>query len=264
MKNIMKNILIAFLLLFSINASALQESTPLATDARIREVSYSPDEVFKFTAHYKIQSSIEFEQGEDIRTISVGDSDGWQIVPSGNRIFLKPVELDADTNMTVVTNQRVYHFEIYAREQLSMGDDDMVFVMRFVYGGEKNYSFEDENSTAVPNHEIEDNPSKYNFAYTISGSDNIAPIRIFDDGEFTFFQFKDINADLPAFFKVDSERREAIINYRTVGDYVVVERVSPMFTLRHGRDVVCVFNEARPLKLLPNVETAKEEDESWF
>lgn len=260
----MKYILTAILFLVSISAHALQESLPLATDARIRQVSYSPDDVFSFTAHYKIQSSIEFASGEDIRTISVGDSDGWQIVPSGNRIFLKPVELDADTNMTVVTSERVYHFEIYAREQLDINDDEMVFVLRFAYPGEKNYSFDEDNSTAVPTHEIEDNPSQYNFAYTISGSDRIAPIRIFDDGEFTFFQFRDINADLPAFFKVDSERREAIINYRTVGDYVVVERVSSMFTLRHGRDIVCVFNEKMPLTLLPNTETAKEEDESWF
>lgn len=85
----------------------------------------------------------------------------------------------------------------------------------------------------------------------------------FDDGEFTYFQFKDINASLPAFFKVDSERRESIINYRTVGDYVVVERVAQMFTLRNGNDVVCVFNDANPLTLLPNVETAEEED-SWL
>lgn len=261
----MKYILIALLFTFATTAQALQEPVALASDSRIRKISYSPDEVFKFTAHYKIQSSIEFEAGENIRTISVGDSDGWQIVPSGNRIFLKPVELDADTNMTVVTDQRVYHFEIYARESLDLSDDEMIFVMRFSYPSDQSYSQQEENNsiTNIPTHDIEDNPQKYNFSYTISGSDSIAPIRIFDDGEFTFFEFKDINADLPAFFKVDSERRESIINYRTVGNYIVVERVSSMYTLRNGLDIVCVFNEARPLTLLPNIETAKEED-SWF
>ena len=261
----MKYILLAFLLTISSAASALQESIPLAADPRIQAVPYNPNEVFKFTAHYKIQSSIEFASDEDIKTISVGDSDAWQIVPSGNRIFLKPVELDADTNMTVITNKHVYQFELYGREPLDMHDKEMVFVMRFEYPGEDNISIDELNSdNSVPTSEITDNPGKYNFNYTISGSDNIAPIRIFDDGEFTYFQFQDINADLPAFFKVDTERREAIINYRTVGDYVVVERVSSMFTLRHGHDVVCVFNQSRPLKLRPNVDTAKEEDESWF
>ena len=260
----MKYILLAIFLLSSQAAFALQEAIPLATDPRIQEIPYNKDEVFKFTAHYKIQSSIEFSEGEDVKTISVGDSEGWQIVPAGNRMFLKPIELNADTNMTVITNQRIYHFELYGREPLGLHDKEMAFVMRFVYPGEENLLLDEFSDNSVPTNEIADNPGKYNFNYSISGSDTIAPIRIFDDGEFTFFQFKDINADLPAFFKVDSERREAIINYRTVGDYVVVERVSSMFTLRHGRDVVCVFNEARPLTLLPNVETAKEEDESWF
>ncbi len=260
----MKHLIFAFFLMISVPALALQESLPLASDSRLRSVPYSPDEVYKFTAHYKIQSSIEFEEGEQIRTVSVGDSIGWQIVPSRNRIFIKPAELDADTNMTVVTDRRVYHFELYAQEPLGMRDDEMIFVMRFSYPGEQNISFGDINDNSVPTHEIEDNPQNYNFSYSISGSERIAPIRIFDDGEFTFFQFRDVNADLPAFFKVDSERREAIVNYRVVGDYIVVERVDSMFTLRHGSDVVCVFNEVRPLKLRPNVETAKEEDEAWF
>lgn len=260
----MKHLLIAFFLIISSPALALQEPIPLASDSRLRTVPYSPDDVYKFVAHYKIQSSIEFEDGESIKTISVGDSEAWQIVPSSNRIFIKPVELEADTNMTVVTSSRVYHFELYAREPLAMSDDEMVFVMRFSYGNDEEISLDEFNSNAVPSHEIEDNPSKYNFSYTISGDNRIAPIRIFDDGEFTFFQFNDINADLPAFFKVDSERREAIINYRIVDDYVVVERVSSMYTLRHGPDIVCVFNEARPLTLRQGVETAKEEEESWF
>jgi type IV secretion system protein VirB9 len=102
---------------------------------------------------------------------------------------------------------------------------------------------------------------KYNQRYKISGTQRISPIRIFDDGEFTYFQFKDINADIPAFFRVDSEGKEAIVNYRTVGDYVVVERVTSQFTLRDGRDIVCVFNEASPLELVPKDERS---DANWF
>ena len=90
-------------------------------------------------------------------------------------------------------------------------------------------------------------PEKYNFNYTISGSEIVEPLRVFDDGEFTFFQFRDVNADVPAFFLVDSRGEEELINYRVSGEYIVIERVSSVFTLRHGKDVVCVFNEAKPL-----------------
>ena len=36
---------------------------------------------------------------------------------------------------------------------------------------------------------------KYNFNYTISGDDSIAPIKVFDDGVFTYFEFKDKNGN---------------------------------------------------------------------
>lgn len=243
---------------FPVAASALQESSSLSTDYRIREVPYDKNEVYKFIAHYRFQSSIEFEEGEDIRTISVGDSAAWQIIPSGNRIFLKPTDENPNTNMTIVTNRRIYYFELYGEIAKDVKNKDLTFAMRFIYPGE--LSVQSFNSAEqVPGQDIIDNPEKYNFNYSISGTSRISPIRIFDDGEFTYFQFKDINADLPAFFKVDSEAREAIINFRTVGDYVVVERVTSQFTLRHGPDIVCVFNEASPLQLLPEVRKAIEE-----
>ena len=62
-----------------------------------------------------------------------------------------------------------------------------------------------------------------------------------------------------AFFLVDSMGNESIINFRARGPYIVVERVAPRFTLRHGNSVVCVFgNEAMTLK-----KPAKKSS-SWF
>jgi len=97
---------------------------------------------------------------------------------------------------------------------------------------------------SVPSFEPGSDVSRYNFSYTIAGSEDVAPIRIFDDGEFTYFEFRDKNAEVPAFYNVDAKGNEALINYRTRGDYIVVERVARRFTLRHGIDIVCVFNEA--------------------
>ena len=250
-------LLIAFITALAIPSYsiALQESIPLSTDNRIRIVPYNPNEVYKFMGHFGYQSSIEFGDDEDIKTVSIGDSVAWQVVPTGSRLFIKPIEQDPETNMTVVTSKHVYHFELHGKLANDIDDSDMIFVFRFSYPGDTDVSFIDKNKVNTP--EIALHPEKYNQRYTISGSDAIAPIRIFDDGEFTYFQFKDINADLPAFFKVDSEGKEAIINFRTVGDYIVVERVAGMFTLRHGKDIVCVFNEAAPLKLLPKEERDK-------
>lgn len=227
------------------DANATSDSRSLPVDHRVRVITYQPDQVFKMDGHYRYQSAIEFEKDEEIKTISMGDSTSWMINPSGNRLFLKPVEQDATTNMTLITNKRVYLFELHAREAGDIDDANMVFIMRFIYndksGGIGSHAYLD----SVPEPDFENEPGKYNASYTISGSDEIAPLRIFDDGEFTFFQFADKNAEVPAFYWVDDDNSEAMINYRTRGDYIVVERVSARFTLRHGNDVVCVFNEKK-------------------
>lgn len=229
-------------------ASATIESIPLAVDKRIRTVLYNPHAVFKFVGHYGFQSSIEFDKDEVVETISLGDSVAWQITPQGHRIFLKPVELDADTNMTVITDQRTYHFELYARNTEDMRDDEMIFVVRFVYPKTKATTSSQSRRIESFLPDFKENPSRFNFNYTLSGPRNISPIRIFDDSEFTYFEFPATTAqDLPAVFMVGPEQNESLVNFRMRNNFLIVERVAQRFTLRHGSDVVCVYNE----KLLP-------------
>jgi type IV secretion system protein VirB9 len=228
---------------YSGHASALTDSQPIQVDHRVRFVMYQPDQVYRFTGHYRYQSAIEFAANEEIKTISMGDSTAWMLNPSGNRLFLKPLEQDATTNMTVITSERTYLFELHARETDDIQDKDMVFIMRFNYPDGDMAQTVSRYLDNVPSPGIDGDLSKYNFNYTIAGSEEVAPIRIFDDGEFTYFQFRDKNAEVPAFYTVDKLGNEAIINYRTRGDYIVVERVTSRMTLRHGIDIVCVFNE---------------------
>lgn len=226
------------------DAYALREAHPIEIDHRVRVILYQPDEVFKFIGHYGYQSSIEFGDDEEIVTISMGDSTAWMLNPSGNRLFLKPLEQDATTNMTLITTKRIYLFELHASETDDINDKNMVFIMRFIYPDTDAGKTVSQYLDSVPMPDVDNEPGKYNFNYTLSGSDEIAPIRIFDDGEFTFFEFRDKNAEVPAFFLVDKEGNEELINYRTRGDYIVVERVHGKFTLRHGNEIVCVFNES--------------------
>ena len=224
---------------------------PLGGENRIKIINYMPNTVYKFVGHYEYQSIIEFAQDEVIDTISMGTPSPWQLVPAGNRIFLKPVEENATTNMTVITNKRIYFFEMHAQEAVGIDDKALNFIVQFVYpehykskGAVK--TFETANSSAPDL----TNPKIYNFEYTISGNAyEIEPIRVFDDGEFTYFKFRDINAEIPAIFWVDARGRESLINYRINDDYVVVERVTDKFTLRHGEDVICVFNEKLERKI---------------
>lgn len=232
-----------------ISVHALQEPRPIATDSRIRTVRYSPNEVYQFIGHYGYQSAIEFETDEKIQTVSIGDSIAWMVNPSGNRLFLKPIDQNALTNMTVITDKRSYLFELHAEETQDIRDKEMVFVMRFIYPQSDAGAVDFAQFEPFP--DIDKEPEKYNFNYTIRGSSVIEPIRIFDDGQFTYFEFRDKNADIPAFFRVDSAGQEEMINFRKRGDYIVVERVASRFTLRRGPDILCVYNERMPMTPIP-------------
>jgi len=247
MKMSMKKIafFILFLSLYTTGYATISP-TPIATDPRIKTILYSPNEIIKYTGYYNFQSSLLFAEDEQIGTISLGFSGAWQMNPVGNRLFLKPVEQDATTNMTLITNKHTYFFELHAAEAKDISDKDISFEIRILYPSDETSGAAFHSLDRVP--DLKDGDlNKYNLRYTVSGSDEITPVRIFDDGEFTYFQFKDINGEIPAFFLVNKEGDESIINYRTRGPYIVVERVAARYTLRQGKKVVCVFNEAMAL-----------------
>ncbi len=241
----MLRVLVALSLMITMNfAHAGGIARPIGGESRIKIINYTPNTVFKFTGHYEYQSIIEFALDEEIDTISMGTPTPWQMVPAGNRIFIKPVEENATTNMTVITNKRMYFFEMHAEEATGVQDENLNFVMKFVYPEQYNLgagTVTQVNTRSGPNLS---KPELYNFEYTISGKvSEIEPLQVFDDGEFTYLKFRDVNSELPAIFAVDPYGNEGLVNYRQEGGYVIIERVSDRFTLRHGPNTICLFNE---------------------
>src|SRR5574343_185382 len=189
----------------------------LGNESRIKIINYMPNSVIKFVGHYGYGSIIEFGPDEEITTVIMGNQTAWQLSPKGNRIFIKPIDEDASTNMTVITNKRTYFFEVHADKAEDVTDRKLSFIIKFVYPENQN----NNNNIAHSNNFILPDlkkPELYNFNYTIAGlSKNIEPILIFDDGEFTYFKFPSLNTELPAIFLVDRENNEALINYRVYG-----------------------------------------------
>lgn len=240
-------ILLSLIFLGSFSAYAIKEVKPMSVDKRLGVIVYSPLDIHRFTGYYGYQSSIIFGEDETIETISMGDSIPWQMVPNGNRLFLKPIDQDATTNMTLITNKRVYYFELYAKEAENINQEGLMFAVKFLYADESNPTSSNASgdTTILPISKGPDltDKSLYNFNYTLSGPDAVSPIKIFDDGQFTYFEFNNKESELPAIFYVNPDLTEGLINYRINGPYVVVESIREKFTLRHGSLVVCVFNE---------------------
>ncbi|GDX36495.1 hypothetical protein LBMAG18_10060 [Alphaproteobacteria bacterium] len=239
------NIFLKFLILFLICENSFGAQMPrfLGTEKKFRSYLYNPNDVYRYIGHYTYQGFIEFEEGETIGTISMGNPSLWLFESLGNRLFLKPIGEDAsETNMTVITSKKVYHFELMAREAKGIADKNLIFVVKFVYPDEKEKNIVEFAKTNASDEPDLRDLSKFNFNYQYTGEKNIAPSKVFDNGQFTYFQFASKNAEIPAIFMVDADGYEALVNYRVTGDYIVLERVGAQFTLRNGNEIVCVYN----------------------
>ena len=125
--------LIALCALLALPLAAAQ-AVPIVTDSRIKTFVYNPNEVFTITTHYGYQSNVEFGERETIDTVSVGDRVAWQIVPAGRRLFIRAMEENAHTNMTIVTNLRAYQFDLRSSSADAVfGSEELTYVVRFFY-----------------------------------------------------------------------------------------------------------------------------------
>jgi type IV secretion system protein VirB9 len=216
------------------------ESLPRAsvTDARVKLLTYSPNQVYRLVAYDGYQIDIQIGDSEEIKTIAAGDSIGWQIVGSGQHIFIKPMAEGARTNLSLVTNKRTYVFDLIARP--SSHHEDITYLIHF------RYPETDAFASIVQSAADKDGPN-FNLSYKIAGSKTVQPLHVFDDGQFTYFEF-DPARELPAIFVVGANGKESLINYRIEGQYVVVERLGDFYTMRNGKETATVINQKKLLK----------------
>ena len=218
-------------------AVAAVEPTPGPGDPRLREVLYDPHQVVTVRAALGYQLTIEFDPAERIENVAIGDSLGWQVVPSrrANLLFLKPMDKAPPTNMEVVTSLRRYAFELVVRSDAgSRRAPPPTYNLRFLYPAPE--------TPLVPAPELVPPPQDVNHAYSYQGSKANLPQRVFDDGQATYFQFAP-GAAVPAIFALESDKSEAVVNSHTREGYTVVDRLAPGFVLRSGTEETRLFND---------------------
>lgn len=253
----MKNnlVLLALLSWIPCVAFANQVPKPLTTDPRIRIVAYDSNNVVSIAGSQLVQTVIQFGDDETITGVESGDSVAWAVSINKTRpnlLFIKPTVDSSDTNMTVVTNQHVYQFHLFITPKETAGSATVTYSIRFTYPEmikqqlTANWLAKEQWKKSVVT-DYPANPLSWNWAYSYSSrcARNLVPIRAFDDGRFTYFQFSQ-NAEIPAIFVVDSAGNESLANWRMAGQYVVIERLARQFSFRNGRIASCIFNDRYP------------------
>lgn len=237
----MRTTFLALLALTALRAAALDSAAP--SDRRIRYVTYDRDEVVAIDAVVGVVTHIVLEPGETYVTHAFGDGKAWDFAVKSNHCFLKAVATNADSNLTLVTDRRSYHF---ALKLLTAPTAAATFEIVFRYPDtEAHRRREDARQRAVEDGFARRGEAA-NLAYSMSGDLDLAPVNAWDDREFTYFKFPG-QRDLPAIYMVDADGNESIVNRHSTGpanEIVVLHKVAPRWVLRLGTRALAVWNDA--------------------
>ena len=243
--------LIGALCLLTVFTSVNAVNAPRAhtRDKRILFVNYEDNNVVPIHGKTFTATQVVFGTDEVVLDIEGGDTTGWMVTHKpelANIVFIKPTMLGSNTNMTVVTNKHSYYFHLNSNNRLRDTSEAPPFAIRFAYPQERKQESRTRTSEALRAQKELINPAKnpeaYNWDYRFSGSNQLTPLHVFDDGTFTYFELAP-NQATPAIFAVDDrEGKEAVVNIRRSGNYLIVQRLAPQFSLRSGGVVTSVFN----------------------
>jgi type IV secretion system protein VirB9 len=209
-------------------------------DARIRVFAYDPDEVYRLKGYVGYQIDLEFESGEAFVGLSTGDLDSVTFATQDNHLFLKPRAGTVETNLTVLTTRRAYHFDYTASERRpdpTFGD--VIYVMRFSYPSQPGDLASERVERRLSNAA---ETRWHNLNYGYRGSPQLMPQSAWDDGVQTRLRFAS-QQELPAVFVRNDDGSESLINFTVETGELVVHRVGRQFVVRRGHLEGCIVNQ---------------------
>lgn len=220
--------------------------------------AYVPDAVYPVRTGLGITTQIELDPSEQILDYSTGFSSGWELSRRDNVFYLKPKNVDVDTNMVVRTAAHSYIFELKVvatdwRELSQARAAGVQYKIRFSYPPE---SFGPATATgAEPEPEPVDlvrastaieKDRRYHYGYdyaTRSKAAWMVPVAVYDDGRFTYIRLNDgvafPSGNFPAVYARERERSEEfVVNTTVEGSTIIVHGTYPYLLMRHGDNVV--------------------------
>jgi type IV secretion system protein VirB9 len=214
-------------------------------DPRIRMAVYSAEQVYRLRGLVGYQIDLEFESGEHFVGLAAGDIEALSFVAQANHLFLKPRAAAIDTNLTVLTNLRHYHFDYTAETRRSWGinESDAIFALRFQYpktGEPQAVNAASARVDEALKRQAVERPR--NIDYWYCGSEVLRPAAASDDGVHTYVRF-DPHAEVPAIFVRNEDGAESLLNFSMENGEVIIHRVARRLILRRGALTGCIVNK---------------------
>lgn len=220
----------------------------------IEEYEYGPDRIYQVRTGLGITTQIELSPHEQVLDFSSGFGGGWEISRRENVFYLKPKNVDVDTNLLVRTAAHSYIFELKVVATSWRALDDaksagVQYKVRMVYPAGTLFANEtkkDEASASELDTQVlpgRDYYYDYDYTYRKRQPRWLVPSSVYDDRRFTYIKMGDRSrfpsGNFPAVFARDSEDGdEFIVNSTVEGDTIVVHGTYAYLVVRHGDNVV--------------------------
>ncbi|WP_462116574.1 TrbG/VirB9 family P-type conjugative transfer protein [Lysobacter xanthus] len=224
----------------------------------VQEYEYAENRIYPVRTGLGIATQIELSPSETVVDYSTGFSNGWDISRRDNVFYVKPKNVDVDTNLLIRTETHAYIFELRvvatnwkALDQAK--DAGVQYKVRFRYPGD--VQFKAKVPAKAAELELGLDPSRaYTFDYDYSTRTKLkalVPVNVYDDGRFTYIRLAAAAAfptgSFPAVFGSERENgEEFVVNTTVQGDTIVVHGTYRYLVIRHGKNVVGLRRNPRP------------------
>ncbi|MET0892637.1 MAG: TrbG/VirB9 family P-type conjugative transfer protein [Pseudoxanthomonas sp.] len=234
-----------------LHAAVLGAAAPAGAQV-VQQYEYAADRIYEVRTGLGITTQIELSPNEKILDFSTGFSAGWDLTRRENVFYLKPKNVDVDTNMVIRTATHSYIFElkVVATNWTALSQAKQAGVqykITFAYPNDSEFSAETEKVEAVPQLSTQlDKDRRYNFSYDYSTRTKQAwliPTNVYDDGQFTYVRMSDLKSfptgNFPAVFGREKEGGDDfVVNTTVENNTLVVHGTYPYLVIRHGKNVV--------------------------
>jgi type IV secretion system protein VirB9 len=210
--------IVALSIAVSAPATAQVAPMPGTGDPHLQIVNYDAGQIVQLRGAAGYQLMVELSPDEQVQSVALGDSAAWgvSINKSGDRLFLKPLQAQVPTNMTVVTSVRIYNFDLVP---LPGPQSDMPYTVRFLYPASQ--------SSIVDSQFVDVSAATRRLSkYRVSGDRRLRPLSISDDGQRTYINWPR-GAPIPAVYALDGSGHEILINGMMGTDDVYVVDGAP-------------------------------------
>ena len=214
----------------------------LASDARLKIVDYDPTKVIQLTARVGYHVHFEFAEDERFVNLGAGDTSAIDIGVEANHLLLKPKLPSSGTNLTILTNKRVYFIDFRATAR-SMRGEDPVYSIVFHYPATTPSAAHTALDSPQGTSRLDATRELRNRNYWFCGSPSLRPVEAGDDGLQLRLTFKP-STPLPAIYALTSDGAESLVNTHVEHDVVYVHQLYDRLILRRGAEVACVLDRS--------------------